>query len=42
MEVARSLRQVELVAPVREHQVVLENVLDTQVDIITSRPLNAA
>ncbi len=42
MEVARALRQVELEAPVQEHQVVLENVFDTQVDIVTSRPLNAA
>ena len=42
MEVARALRQVELAAPVHERQVVLENVLDTQVDIVTSRPLDAA
>ena len=42
MEVARALRQVELAAPVHERQVVLENVLDTRVDIVTSRPLDAA
>lgn len=41
-DVARALRKVELEAPVKEHQVVLENVLDTGVDIITSRPLGAA
>ena len=40
-DVARALRQIELVAPIKEHQVVLENVLGTQVDIITSRPLRA-
>ena len=41
LAVAARLREVVLEAPVREHQVVLENVLDTGVDIITSRDLRA-
>lgn len=41
LEVAKALRKVELVAPVAQHQVVLENVLGTGVDIITSRPVEA-
>jgi CxxC motif-containing protein len=40
-DVARALRKIELEAPVKEHQVVLKNVLGTQVDIIASRPLRA-
>ena len=36
---AARLRQVVLEAPVREHQMVIKNVLSTGVDIITSRDL---
>jgi CxxC motif-containing protein len=39
MAVAEKLRQVELTAPVEEHQVVLQDVLGSGVDIITSRAL---
>ena len=38
-KVAAILRQVVLQAPVREHQVVMANVLDSGVDIIASRAL---
>jgi len=39
LPVAALLRGVALEAPVREHQVVVSNVLDTGVDIIASRDL---
>jgi len=42
LDVAAHLREVALQAPVAEHQVVWENVLDTGVDIITSRSLPRA
>jgi CxxC motif-containing protein len=38
-EVAALLREVELKAPVSEHQVVIGNVMNTGVNIITSRAL---
>ena len=38
-QAAASLRQVLLAAPVREHQVVVANILNTGVDIIASREL---
>ena len=38
-DVAAQLREVQLEAPVAEHQVVLANVLDTGVDIVASRDL---
>lgn len=41
-DVARALRQVELEAPVTLRQVVLANASGTGVDIVTSRPLEAA
>ena len=41
LPVAALLRKVTLEAPVREHQVVVANVLGTGVDIITSRDLPA-
>ncbi|MBC7315089.1 MAG: DUF1667 domain-containing protein [Chloroflexi bacterium] len=40
--VAALLRQVEVQAPVQERQVIVPNVLGTGVDIIASRPLDAA
>ena len=39
LPVAALLRGVALEAPVREHQVVVSNVLDSGVDIIASRDL---
>jgi len=39
--VLKELRKVELEAPVEIHQVVLENALDTGVDMVTSRSLPA-
>ena len=39
--VARELREVVLEAPVSAHQVVIKNVLNTGVDIVTSRALEA-
>jgi CxxC motif-containing protein len=42
LEAAARLREVVLDAPVAEHQVVYANVLDTGVDIITSRALASA
>ncbi len=41
LDVARTLREVELEAPVQQYQVVLENALGTGIAIITSRPLPA-
>jgi len=41
LAVAKELRDVVLRAPISEHQVVIENVLDTGVDIVTSRDLEA-
>jgi CxxC motif-containing protein len=41
LAVAKELRDVVLRAPISEHQVVIENVLDTGVDIVTSRALEA-
>jgi len=40
-EIARVLRDVELQAPVEEHQIVVENILDCGMDIITSRRMEA-
>jgi len=37
--ILKELRKVELEAPVEIHQVVLENALDTGVDVVTSRSL---
>jgi len=42
LEVATLLRTVVLDAPIEEHQVVCANVLDTGVDIVTSRALERA
>ena len=42
MQVAEELRKAVLVAPIQEHQVVMHNVLDTGIDIITSRDLKRA
>ena len=42
MRVVEELRQVELVAPIEEHQIVLANACGTGVDIITSRSLARA
>ncbi len=39
LDVARALREVVLTAPVAQHQVVLEDALESGVDIITSRSL---
>ncbi len=39
---AALLRQVEVQAPVEDHQVIVPNILGTGVDIIASRPLEAA
>ena len=41
LDVARALREVVLIAPVVQHQVVLENALGSGVDIITTRSLPA-
>jgi CxxC motif-containing protein len=41
-QAAASLRQVVLTAPVREHQLVVSNILNTGVDIIASRELPCA
>ena len=41
-DLVRALRKIELIAPVAEHQLVLKNVLGTQVNVITSRPLDAS
>ncbi len=41
-EIARALREVELQAPVADHQMVLENALGSGVDIVTSRGMEAA
>ncbi|NLT73501.1 MAG: DUF1667 domain-containing protein [Chloroflexi bacterium] len=38
---ARALRQVELSAPVGDHQPVMLNALDTGIDIVTSRAVEA-
>lgn len=42
LQVVAALRDVVLEAPIAEHRVVIENVLDTRVDIITSRALMRA
>ena len=39
VQVVEALRQVSLEAPVSEHQIVIGNVLDTGVDVVTSRAL---
>ncbi|MHB1317241.1 MAG: DUF1667 domain-containing protein [Anaerolineae bacterium] len=41
-EIARALRDVELQAPVADHQMVLENALGSGVDMVTSRGMEAA
>lgn len=41
-KIARALREVELRAPVGDHQMVLENALGSGVDIVTSRGMEAA
>ncbi len=41
-ELLATLRKVELQAPVKEGQVVLENALDTGIDILASRNMPAA
>ena len=41
-EIARALREVELPAPVADHQMVLENALGSGVDVVTSRGMEAA
>ena len=38
-QLAQKLREVEIVAPVKLNQVVLENALDTGIDIIASRDM---
>ncbi len=41
-DIARALRKVELLAPVADHQMVLENALGSGVDVVTSRKMEAA
>jgi CxxC motif-containing protein len=41
-EIARALREVELQAPVADHQMVLENALGSGVNVVTSRGMDAA